>query len=83
MLDKDYPYVNLNSTQSHYVSEDGCIRCPVCGKVFYVAIPNSWAYKTMNKHWINRYMCSWSCLNKAKKSVETCRKYKPRYEVKE
>lgn len=79
MLDKDYPYVELNSKAIHGVCTDGCLRCPICNKVFYIPYTRDWVYKTPNNYYRNRYLCSWSCLNKARQRVTPNRKYKPRY----
>jgi F0F1-type ATP synthase gamma subunit len=71
MREVDYPYNELNDNSiQYYNSEDRCYRCPVCGKVFYVMVADSYAYKFLNKFGKTRTLCSWKCLNKAKNTIK-------------
>ena len=79
MMECDYPTVELTSDKSQSTTDGGCTRCPICGKVFYLPDITQWAYKVTNNHYIPRYMCSWTCLNKAKEVLKPSRKYKERY----
>lgn len=50
--------------------------CPVCGKTFWVTCMADWAYKRRkwNKQkWDHEFtmLCSWSCLRKYDREVET------------
>ena len=46
------------------IGEHGTVNeCPVCGKAFWVAVPEMWVYKITH-----RKCCSWKCLRAAEKS---------------
>lgn len=46
------------------IGEHGAINCcPVCGKEFWVQVPEMWAYVIAH-----RKCCSWGCLRKAEKT---------------
>ena len=43
----------------------GCTECSICGKKFYVQSRSVYSYKMRNGKGIMKYMCSYSCYNKA------------------
>lgn len=70
MLDKDYPYIELNAKKQQYINfTDRCTRCPICNKVFYIRKVDEWAYKAQNKRKSLRIFCSYNCKGKAMKEM--------------
>lgn len=50
--------------------------CPVCGKMFICYYKDMWAYKK-NYNGKDYIYCSWSCLQRHRRQVETERARKP------
>lgn len=38
MKDSEFPQVELISSETQTFPDQGCTRCPICGKVFYVRL---------------------------------------------
>lgn len=60
------------------------LKCPVCGKDFYITTYKDWAYK-FGQLGHRKYFCSWSCLRKyeagdgEEERLERQREYSRRY----
>lgn len=51
---------------------DRCTDCAICGKRFYVQSRSQYTYKVRNKNKIMKFMCSYSCYNKALSMLKDC-----------
>lgn len=76
MKDSEFPQVELISNETQTFPDQGCTRCPICGKVFYVRLNTTWTYKLINKHDKQRFMCGWNCFVKAEKLQATSKQQK-------
>ena len=75
MLEKDYPQVGLNEEKSQfYNSEDRCLKCPICGKVFFVRLIDNYIYKLNNIKGNRRVLCGWNCYRKAEDLIKEARR---------
>ena len=44
--------------------------CPLCGNKFYIQNRKVYTYKMHNKNNFIRYLCSWTCYNKASEMIK-------------
>lgn len=76
MRDSEFPFIELISKEQQTFPSDGCTRCPICDKVFYVRLNTAWIYKLTNRYEKQRFMCGWNCFRKAEDLHKASMKYK-------
>lgn len=61
--------VELLKPEKQEIDQRSCL-CPICETQFYIQNRKSYTYKCYNKNNFIRYMCSWTCYNKASEMIK-------------